>query len=129
MTSPSSRPLSPHLSVYRFHLSMALSIFHRIAGVAVAGMLALFVCYIWAAAYSDACFTAMQSFLASLPGQVMLVAASAVFYFKFASGLRHLWWDTGRGFSIPSLDASARLIIAFTLVATALTWAIVWEIL
>jgi len=50
-TSPSSRPLSPHLSIYRFHFSMALSILHRASGVALIGALMAFILWLWAAAY------------------------------------------------------------------------------
>jgi succinate dehydrogenase / fumarate reductase cytochrome b subunit len=128
-TPQSSRPLSPHLSIYRFHFSMALSILHRAAGVAVAGMLVILIAWIWAAAYSDACFNAIQSALVSLPGQVVLVAASFVFYFKLATGLRHLLWDTGRAFEKRDIDRTGVAAILFSIAATALTWAIVWEVL
>ena len=129
MSSPdpvASRPLSPHLSVYRFHFSMAMSILHRIAGVAMTGALVLFIAWLWAAAYDAELFDCFSALLRSTFGIIVLVAASFVFYFKFATGLRHLWWDTGRGFAIKQIDASAVLAVAFTIIMTAVTWGFVY---
>lgn len=123
-----SRPLSPHLSIYRFHFSMALSILHRAAGVAVSGFLVVLIAWLWTAAYSEECFIWMNDMLSSTLGQAALVAASFVFFFKLATGIRHLWWDTGRGFAPKAIDRSGRMAIAFAILATALTWALVWEI-
>lgn len=121
-----SRPLSPHLSVYRFHFSMALSILHRAAGCAMTGALVLFILWLWAVAYDAELFDCLSRLLRSTPGMVVLVAATFVFYFKMGTGLRHLWWDTGRGFALKSIDTSGVLAILFTLVMTALTWGFVF---
>lgn len=124
--SGASRPLSPHLSIYRFHLSMALSILHRAAGMALFGALLLFILWLWSAAYDAELFDCLSGLLRTPVGIAVLVAASFVFYFKFATGMRHLWWDTGRGFALKSLDKSGYFTIAFTFIMTALTWGIVY---
>ncbi len=120
------RPLSPHLSIYRFHSSMALSILHRIAGVAMTGALVLFIVWLAAAAYDADLFETFTALLKTPFGMVVLALASFVFYFKFAAGMRHLWWDTGRGFAITSIDKSSVLVILFTLIMTGLTWGFVY---
>lgn len=121
-----SRPLSPHISIYRFHFSMALSILHRAAGVAMTGALILFIGWLWSAAYDGEWFDCISDLLRSTLGMVVLGLASFVFYFKFATGLRHLWWDTGRGFALKSIDTSGILAIVFTVVMTGLTWGFVY---
>jgi len=124
-----SRPLSPHLSIYRFHLSMVLSITHRIASMVVSGLVALVIVWLWAAAYSEPCFAALHDITSSTIGQGALVLASFVFFLKLGTGMRHLVWDTGAGFRLPWVGGSGRAAIAFAILATALTWAIVWEVI
>ncbi|MBA4275039.1 MAG: succinate dehydrogenase, cytochrome b556 subunit [Alphaproteobacteria bacterium] len=121
-----SRPLSPHLSIYRFHFSMALSILHRASGVAMTGALVLFIVWLWAAAYDGSLFESISDILRSTLGMILLALTSFVFYFKFATGLRHLWWDTGRGFALKSIDTSGVLAIIFTVFMTGLTWGFVY---
>jgi succinate dehydrogenase / fumarate reductase, cytochrome b subunit len=121
-----SRPLSPHLSVYRFHTSMALSILHRVAGVAMTGALVLFIIWLAAAAYNADMFESFSALLKTPVGMVILAAASFVFFFKCAAGIRHLWWDTGHGFAIKSVDRSGIIVILFTLIMTGLTWGFVY---
>lgn len=126
---PPSRPLSPHLDIYRFHFSMALSILHRVASMAVLGMVVILIAWLWAAAYSPECFEGLSTLIATPIGQVLLLLASFVFYFKLASGLRHLIWDAGYAFERRQIDRTGRLAIAFAVIATAFTWAIVWEVI
>jgi succinate dehydrogenase / fumarate reductase cytochrome b subunit len=117
-----SRPLSPHLSIYKFHLTMVLSILHRILGVSLVGVLAFIVAWLWAAAYAPDCFAAMTDFLQTPIAGGMLLAAGFAFYLKMALGLRHLWWDAGYGFTPDNARNSGILAIAFALVATLVTW-------
>lgn len=116
------RPLSPHLSIYRFHFSMALSILHRIAGVALVAALIGVVIWVYAAAYAPDLFEYMARFMSSTLGMILISAGTFVFYFKMFTGLRHLWWDTGRGFEKSAIDTSGKLAILFTLIATGITW-------
>ena len=74
--SEAGRPLSPHLSIYRPQLTSVLSILHRFTGVALGGGLLLFVWWLVAAAAGPEAFAAAQGFFGSIPGGVMLFAAS-----------------------------------------------------
>src|SRR5688572_13549987 len=105
-TDTGNRPLSPHLSVYRFHLTMALSIIHRILGVALAGALVLVIVWLWAAAYSPECFAAMAECLKTPLAQGILLLATCGFYLKMALGIRHLVWDAGYGFEVATARKS-----------------------
>lgn len=120
--TPAPRPLSPHLSVYRFHLSMALSILHRIAGVVLVGALILIVLWLYGAAYDTLLFTDITSCLKSTLGKIVLAGFTIIFYLKFALGLRHLLWDTGHGFALSNVDKSAYGAIIFTIGMSVLTW-------
>jgi succinate dehydrogenase / fumarate reductase, cytochrome b subunit len=104
---------------------MALSILHRATGVALIGALMAIILWLWAAAYDSVLFYSLNTLLQSKAGMALLAVATAVFYFKCATGLRHLWWNTGRGFQLKSIDATGVAAIGFTVIATALTWAFV----
>lgn len=122
---PQDRPTSPHLTVYRPQMSSVLSITHRLTGVALYGGTFLLLAWLWSAAYSADCYRAMHAFLASTPGMVLLIGWTAAFYFHFANGIRHLFWDAGKGFSLPAMHRSGWLVIFFTLALTGLTWGFV----
>ena len=87
------RPLSPHLQVYRWPLSMALSISHRVTGVGLAIGTLLMTWWLVAAAVSDDAFAGVQRFLATPIGILLLLGWSASLFFHFFTGLRHLAWD------------------------------------
>lgn len=95
---PASRPLSPHLQIYHWHVTMVVSILHRVTGVALAAGSVLLVGWLWSAAYDPACFAGIARFFGSVPGKVLLIGWTAAFYFHFCNGIRHLFWDAGKGF-------------------------------
>lgn len=92
-------PLSPHLQVWRFTVTMAASITHRITGVANAVGLLLLTAWITSAAISSDAFDAMNGFLGSWLGRLMLFGFALSVTFHILNGLRYLFWDQGRGFS------------------------------
>jgi succinate dehydrogenase / fumarate reductase cytochrome b subunit len=120
--SHTERPLSPHLSIYRWPITMTLSILHRATGVAMS--LGLIVLAVWlvtiAAGPADyEKFTALTS---TLPGRLLLLGWSFAFFFHFANGVRHLAWDTGRGFEMHQANASAWVVIIAAVIATGGFW-------
>ncbi len=116
------RPLSPHLQVYRWQITMAMSIFHRITGVALAIAALGLAIWLIALAGSDALFAQVSALLASLPGQVVLIAASAGLIYHLLNGIRHLIWDAGRGMSIPAVYRGGYAVIVLTVLLTAGIW-------
>lgn len=122
-----NRPLSPFMlgSYYRFQISSALSILHRITGVGLSFGLLLFAAWLWAAAYSPECFEVIRDFASTPMGLLFLFGWTAAFFYHFANGIRHLFWDMGYGFSLPVMNQSGLLVIVFTLSMTVLTWSIV----
>ncbi len=117
------RPLSPHLQVYdMFQLTSLLSIGGRITGVVwTAGVLFMVWWLVAAAAGADA-FAAVQWFASSFVGLVFLFGVTAAAWFHTLNGVRHLAWDAGYGYDIPSTYRSGRLVAIGTAVLTVLTW-------
>lgn len=121
----SQRPLSPHLGIYRWLISNTLSILHRLTGFALAIGLVPLVLWLWGAAYAPELFDALRSLFGSIIGKLMLFGWTLAFYYHLGNGIRHLNWDLGRGFSLDTMLASGRIVIAFALSMTVLTWSIV----
>lgn len=119
------RPLSPHLQVYdMMQMTSALSISGRITGVIWAvGLLGL-VWWLLALAAGPDSFGAAAWFMGSFLGVIMLMGISAAAWFHTLNGIRHLAWDAGWGFDLPTTYRSGRWVLIGTAVATVLTWLI-----
>lgn len=117
-----NRPLSPHVQVYRWPLSMALSITHRITGVGLGAGTLLLTGWLVTAATSENGFERFQYFLGSAFGLFLLFCWSLALVFHFMTGLRHLWMDTGSGFDEKSYHASGIAVLAGTVGLTVLIW-------
>ncbi|GAA6164228.1 succinate dehydrogenase, cytochrome b556 subunit [Pelagimonas sp. KU-00592-HH] len=111
-----NRPLSPHLSIYRPQLTSATSIFARITGVALLGAAVLVVWWFLAAAAGPEYFDFVNGLMTSFVGDVVMFAALWAVCYHFLSGLRHLYWDTGRGFEIEFAEKLAKGVIVGSVV-------------
>ena len=120
--SDSGRPTSPHLSVYRWPITMTLSILHRMTGVALTAGLLVFVGWLMAAADSSAGYQQFSDLALTTLGQIALVGWSFAFFFHLCNGVRHLFWDSGRGFEKHQAEASAWMAIAGSVALTLLYW-------
>lgn len=120
-----ARPLSPHLQIYKPQITSAMSIFHRFTGIALSIGSVLLVAWLWAAAYSGTYFEMWQTFFTSTLGTIMLVGWSAAFYYHLGNGIRHLFWDMGRGFDLANVTRSGLAVLGFVVIATAITWYII----
>ena len=98
-----NRPLSPHLGIYRWQITMTMSILHRATGVALAvGSLAL-VYWLTAAGLGPESYTDAQGLFGSWIGQFLLWGWTFSFFYHLCNGIRHLCWDAGWGFEIKTL--------------------------
>jgi succinate dehydrogenase / fumarate reductase, cytochrome b subunit len=118
---PDSRPLSPHLQVYRPMYTMVLSILHRATGLFLSLASLLFVAWIAAAAAGEAAYRALAAVYASLPFRLLIGAVVAAFCYHLFAGLRHLFWDAGVGFGKQAARASAALVVLLAAAAFAAT--------
>lgn len=117
-----SRPLSPHLGIYRFPLSAVLSISHRISGVALSAGLLVLVLWLWGAAYAPKLYDVIDRFLEGFLGQAVLCLWSFALFFHLCSGIRHLFWDIGKGFDLATTHRTDKFVIIGSLALTAAAW-------
>ncbi len=113
------RPLSPHLSIYRFAYTMATSIFHRATGLALSAGLLLLVAFLIALASGPESYAGFLVFANRWPLQVLLSLVVLAFCYHFANGIRHLLWDAGIGLERKAARFSAKLVAVLAVLATA----------
>ena len=118
------RPLSPHLQVYRPQITSVLSILNRMSGIASSAGTLLLVWWLVAAASGPKPFATVQRVVANPIGLIVLFGWTLALMYHFFASLRHLAWDSGRGFSLPATHRSGWASIVATLAVTALIWAI-----
>ena len=116
------RPLSPHLTIYRWPLTMILSIMHRVTGAALSLGMIVFILWILTIAFSQNGYNFFLSIMESRLGQLALFLWSFAFFLHFCNGIRHLYWDTGRGFDKDKVELSARLVIFGSVILTIFFW-------
>ncbi|MDB2543697.1 succinate dehydrogenase, cytochrome b556 subunit [Woeseiaceae bacterium] len=118
------RPLSPHLTIYRWPITMILSIMHRATGVALSIGMLVFIAWIATVAFNESGYNFLLTILKSWLGQLVLFLWSFAFFLHFCNGIRHLYWDTGRGFNKDKVEFSARLVLLSTIFLTSFFWLI-----
>jgi len=118
------RPLSPHLGVYKFMYTMALSIMHRITGGAASVGFIVFVWWLMALASGPAAYESAMRLLSTPVAKLLLIGFTFSFVYHFCNGIRHLVWDTGTGLERAQARRSGAAVIVITLLLTAfLVWA------
>jgi succinate dehydrogenase / fumarate reductase cytochrome b subunit len=119
------RPMSPHLQIYKPQITSALSIFHRITGCALSVGTLMLVWWLVAAASSDAAYATASGFMRSPIGYLLLFGWTVALWYHFLAGIRHLFWDAGYGYELPTVHASGRAVLIGTAVLTVLTWLVI----
>ena len=112
------RPLSPHVTIYRWPLNAIMSILHRATGVGLAVSAVLFVWWLLAASTSEQYFSFVDGLMTSIIGDIVLVGSLAALWYHCCNGIRHLIWDAGKGFSASGVKWSGLLAIAATAILT-----------
>ena len=123
-TKNAARPLSPHLQIYRPMLTMMMSIFHRATGIALYAGVLLLVWWLTAAAASDEYFNVVQGVFGHWLGQILLFGFTWALIHHSLGGIRHLIWDMGLGFELPSVERGAQIVLAGGIVITIILWVI-----
>ena len=118
----SKNPLSPHLQIYRWHISSLLSITHRISGVI--NLVALILVFLWLVNLSlgENTYSSFLSIINSFTGKFILIGFTWSMIFHILSGVRHLIWDIGYGFEINTANISGVIVIIFSLILTVIFW-------
>lgn len=121
------RPLSPHLQVYRWQITMVMSILHRASGMALAASAFLLTGWLLAVAAGGARYAHLHAWLTSPVGLALLSLAGLALIYHWLNGIRHLLWDVGWGFEIPRLYRSGYTVwVAFVLLGAGLLW-LIWS--
>jgi succinate dehydrogenase / fumarate reductase cytochrome b subunit len=121
------RPLSPHLQIYRWQIGSTLSILHRFTGIGLAaGILALCYWLVSLAADQVAYDGAMRVFR-SAPGMLLLAAWTFAFFYHLLNGVRHLFWDIGRGYERAQRHGSGWVVVGASVVLSAAIWMVLWH--
>ena len=116
------RPLSPHLQVYRWQITMTMSILHRVSGVILTvGAFAL-AWWLLAVAAGGESYASAAACLASPLGKLLLFGFSLALVYHLLNGIRHLLWDAGVGFEIPEFYRSGWTVAVLTVLLTAVIW-------
>ncbi len=119
------RPTSPHLQIYTPMINMVMSIVHRITGAALYFGSVLLAIWLIAAASGPEAFDAVNGFFGSVIGLLVLFVYTWALLHHMAGGIRHLIWDTGRGFDLKTADLMCWVSLAASVGLTALIWLIV----
>lgn len=120
-----ARPLSPHLQIYRWPVTMLSSILHRGTGIALYSGTLFLTIWLLAAAVGPSFFDQVAAIYASPLGLVVTAGYSWALFYHLLNGVRHLNWDAGLGFEISQANASATLVLVGSFVLTGLLWAVV----
>jgi succinate dehydrogenase / fumarate reductase, cytochrome b subunit len=116
------RPISPHLQIYKPQINSVLSILHRLTGGALGVGSLLLAWWLVATASGPHAFAIVQGFIASILGRLILLGFSWALFFHLCNGIRHLFWDAGYGFDLPTVDKTGWAAVIASVVLTILAW-------
>lgn len=119
--APVERPLSPHLQIYRWQVPMFTSILTRITGNALIVSAVLVVWWLLAAATSPEAYAQADAVITSWYGNVIMTLSLWGIWYHFLAGLRHLYYDAGKGLDIPTAERLGWFIIIGSVVLTIAT--------
>ena len=126
--SPRPRPLSPHLSVYRPTMTMAMSIAHRISGAALYVGVLLLAWFLIAVSSDASSFAVFSDFISSFIGRLTLFVITWALFHHLVGGVRHILWDAGYGLDAPLRDQMAWATAIGGFALTVLVWAICFAV-
>jgi succinate dehydrogenase / fumarate reductase cytochrome b subunit len=117
-----NRPLSPHLQVYRWTLTMAMSIVHRATGIALYAGTILLAWWLVAAAMGPEAFSWADAFFGSLIGRLILFGYTWALIQHMLSGIKHFLWDMGVAFDAHGRELVTRLSVIGAVALTMIVW-------
>lgn len=121
------RPLSPHIQIYKPQLTSVLSITHRATGVALAAGALLLVYWLTALAAGAEAFESARALIGSWFGRLVMFGFTLALFFHLGNGIRHLFWDAGKGFELRTAYSSGRAVMVVSVVATILVWILAYS--
>lgn len=127
-TPAQSRPLSPFMlgQYYRFQWSSLLSFGHRISGIGLSVGSLLIAVWLIALAGGAQWYSVVATQLHAWYGQVLLACWTWALMYHLCNGIRHLFWDIGRGFELKTAERSGYIMVFSSLILTAAVWAVAY---
>ncbi|MGV2979675.1 succinate dehydrogenase, cytochrome b556 subunit [Camelimonas sp. ID_303_24] len=119
------RPLSPHLQIYRWTWTMAMSVLHRMTGIALYAGTVLIVGWLVALASGPAAYECARWLMTSFFGKLVLFAYTWALFHHMLGGVRHFIWDTGAGFERDARMTLAKFTLGGSIILTVAFWVIV----
>jgi succinate dehydrogenase / fumarate reductase cytochrome b subunit len=124
MAAVRERPLSPHLTIWRWGPNMVVSILHRITGMGLSIVgLAVLTWWLLAIAGGSDAYSSFAGAATHWLGKIVLIGLTWAFFQHLFSGIRHLLMDTGMGYELKANKVGANATIVGSIIATALVWA------
>lgn len=120
--TPRARPLSPHLQVWRWHITMATSILHRASIFALYLSALLLAGWLLSLASGPEAYVTYTGLVGSPLGLLVLVGLTFMLFFNLAYNVRQAFWDMGKGFQLQTANATCVAIISFAAVVTVVLW-------
>ena len=117
-------PLSPHIQIYRWHISSLVSISHRITGVLNIFVLSLICLWVSSLLLGENNYELIQNFLKSFFGKLIIISIIWSFSFQILSEIRHLFWDMGYGFDLKVSKITGIIVILGSFILTVLIYLI-----
>ena len=123
-----SRPISPHLQIYKPQLTSVLSITHRGTGVFLCLGLVVLTYWLAALAISEDTYAAAQGILGSIVGRALLFLWTFSLWYHMCNGIRHLFWDAGVGLELETAYRSGKVVIGGAIGLTLLSWIVAYAV-
>ena len=114
----SKTPLSPHIQIYRWHISSLVSICHRITGIINILVITIICLWVSLLLLDESNYVAINSLLNSLVGKFIILGITWSFSFQILSEIRHLIMDFGYGFEIKTTKITGLIVIIGSLFLT-----------
>tara|TARA_R110002050_G_scaffold118195_2_gene235450 strand:+ start:70248 stop:70622 length:375 start_codon:yes stop_codon:yes gene_type:complete len=115
------RPISPHLQVYKPQLTSILSITHRLTGVALSAALVV-LCYgVLALNLGGESYNSFLNHVGAWYGKTLMIGWGFSFYYHLCNGLRHFYWDIGKGYSLKTVYRTGWMVVAIAIGLTLIT--------
>jgi succinate dehydrogenase / fumarate reductase cytochrome b subunit len=123
-----NRPLSPFMigPYYKPQLTSMLSITHRVTGMALSFGTLLLAAWLIALASGPQTFAMVSVHVKAWYGQLLLLGWSWALIYHLFNGIRHLFWDVGKGLDMPTAERSGLAVVFFSLIVTAAVWAVAY---
>jgi succinate dehydrogenase / fumarate reductase cytochrome b subunit len=122
----SARPLSPHLTIYRWPVTMMTSITHRVTGMGLSFGALVLAWWLVSVSNGPEGWQSFHSVMDTPLGLLVLFGLAWALVYHFFNGVRHLAWDMGYGFAKQTAERNSVIIFALSLLGAAAIFAVIW---